>query len=84
MRPILDRIARFDERSREWGIRKLQPGEPRSYTWDCDTNLNQGNEGACVGFGWAQEAAARPVLSTLLACSRSARTSRPYRKWAFS
>ena len=62
MRPILDRIARFDERSREWGIRKLQPGEPRSYTWDCDTNLNQGNEGACVGFGWAQEAAARPVV----------------------
>lgn len=37
--------------------------KPRSYTWRITRAgvLDQGREGACVGFGWAAELAARPV-----------------------
>lgn len=38
--------------------------EPRSYTWGIYTQLDQGSEGACVGFGWAHELAARPAIVT--------------------
>lgn len=34
---------------------------PRSYTWQVPEPLDQGSEGACVGFGFAHELAARPV-----------------------
>jgi hypothetical protein len=30
--------------------------------WPCDTVLDQGQEGACVGFGWSAELAARPKV----------------------
>lgn len=63
--PILDRRIEFDEKSRAYPVRTLltdeQQGRPvRSYTWSVPVTLNQGNEGACVGFAWAQEIAARP------------------------
>lgn len=35
---------------------------PRSYTWGSTVLLDQGSAGYCVGFGWAAEAAARPVV----------------------
>jgi len=58
----LDRIKYFDERSRKYPIRKMVAVKKlRSYTWRCKANLNQGTEGACVGFGIAHELAARPV-----------------------
>lgn len=58
----LDRLPQFDERSRLYGIRELVGMKPlRSYTWRCDAWLDQGREGACVGFSWAHELAARPV-----------------------
>ena len=57
----LDRIKFFDDRSRGFPIRALVgPKELRSYTWRCDIFLDQGNEGACVGFGVSYELAARP------------------------
>jgi hypothetical protein len=36
---------------------------PRSYSWwlNPEIRLDQGQEGACVGHGWAHELAARPV-----------------------
>jgi hypothetical protein len=62
MTRTLDRVPHFDNRSREYPIRTLlNTTQPRSYTWRCDTWLDQGSEGACVGFAWAHENAARPV-----------------------
>lgn len=60
----LDRVSRFDERSRAFPIRTLLAARtPRSYTWSVDAALDQGREGACVGYGWAHELAARPAVN---------------------
>lgn len=61
--PRLDRLVEFDERSRNFPIRatfQVLPA-PRSYTWSVANWLDQGREGACVGFAWAHELLARPV-----------------------
>lgn len=58
----LDRLVEFDERSRAFPIRAVVPAKPRSYTWACAPVLDQGSEGACVGFAWTHELAARPVV----------------------
>lgn len=64
--PRLDRLPRWDVRNEAYGIRALvspaQAVAPRSYTWRCATFLDQGAEGACVGFSWTHELAARPVV----------------------
>ena len=61
--PKLDRLIEFDERSREFPIRTLLTATTRrSYTWRVGVSLDQGNEGACVGFGWAHELSARPSV----------------------
>ena len=56
-----DRLVQFDERSRAYRIRDLVPRKRRSYTWRCNQTLNQGSEGACVGFAVAHEFIARPA-----------------------
>jgi len=57
----LDRIVHFDEKSREYPIRTLvATKKPRSYTWKVNSWLDQGSEGACVGFSWSHELAGRP------------------------
>lgn len=38
----------------------------RSYTWGVPVRLDQGNEGACVGFAWTHELAARPKTHGLV------------------
>lgn len=59
----LGRVPEFDERSRAFPIRSLLPPRaPRSYTWSCKATLDQGTEGACVGFSWTHERIARPVV----------------------
>lgn len=58
----LDRLVQFDERSRNFPIRALVPKKPRSYTWSVNIWLDQGQEGACVGFAWAHELAGKPVI----------------------
>jgi len=56
-----DRRVHYDERSRNF--RTLAAvAAPRSYTWSCPVRLNQGNLGACVGFGWSEELASRPKM----------------------
>lgn len=62
----LDRIPEFDPKSRRFGIAPSLPmNKPlRSYSWRSAKVLDQGVEGACVGFGWGHELLARPkVLS---------------------
>jgi hypothetical protein len=60
--PRLDRVPQFDERSRDYPIRDLI-GIPslRPRMWRLLERLDQGREGACVGFGWAHELNATPV-----------------------
>jgi hypothetical protein len=60
----LDRLVSFDERSRDYPIRALidTTVTPRSYTWGCDIYNDQGQEGACVGFSWSHELAAKPKV----------------------
>jgi len=64
MNRTFDRRVKFDPRSRQFPIRSLiaDAKKPRSYTWRCPVNLDQGREGACTGFATAHEAAARPVM----------------------
>jgi hypothetical protein len=63
MERTFDRIVSFDEQSKQFPIKTLIGSKlRRSYTWRCDTFLDQGQEGACTGFGTAHEAAARPVV----------------------
>lgn len=61
--PRLDRIPEFDERSRAFPIRALLTAELplRSFGWACPGWLDQGQEGACVGFSWSHELIASPV-----------------------
>jgi hypothetical protein len=68
--PKLDRLPEFDQASRSFPARALlsedeQQKPIRSFTWNLPGRylmqpLDQGSEGACVGFGWANELAARP------------------------
>lgn len=62
----LDRIPFHDSRSRMFPIMAaltpVQAKKPRSYRWRCDAWLDQGNEGACVGFAVAHEAVSKPVV----------------------
>ncbi len=61
--PRLTRIVHFDERSKGYPIRAvLSSTTPRSYTWPCTTWLDQGSEGACVGFSFAHELLAAPAV----------------------
>lgn len=61
--PKFDRLVEYDEKSREFPIRTLVADKARrSYTWSVGVSLDQGNEGACVGFGWAHELAAKPFV----------------------
>jgi hypothetical protein len=58
---ILDRRVEFDERSRLYAATDvIYDDTPRSKRWRCDPYLDQGSEGACVGFAWAHELAAYP------------------------
>ncbi len=57
----LDRIPFFDDRSKDYPVRGLiKAEEPVSKSWTLSTYLNQGTEGACVGFGFSHELAATP------------------------
>lgn len=59
----LDWKPRFDERSRNFPISaKVRTAVRRkNRLWKVGPILDQGEEGACVGFGWTAEALASPV-----------------------
>lgn len=60
---VLGRREEWDARSCAYPVSMVLPALAplRSYTWSCPVWLDQGQEGACVAFGWAHELAARPV-----------------------
>ena len=62
----LDRIYELDWRSLKYTVGSRLTStptyRPRSYTWDVDAWLDQGQEGACVGFAFSHELAARPQV----------------------
>lgn len=62
--PRLDRVPQFDERSRDYPIRARLPRRIplRGRTWSLRPRLDQGEEGSCVGHGWAHELAAAPTV----------------------
>lgn len=61
MNRSLDRVVRYDVRSLEYPVAATVEGKAaRSNVWPCPAYLDQGEEGACVGFAWAHELAARP------------------------
>lgn len=59
----LDWAANYDERSRNYPIRGVvrKPAKRKNRLWEVGPILDQGSEGACVGFGWTAEALASPV-----------------------
>jgi len=62
---VLDWCGEFDPRSRAWRAEALLDDRPiESRMWECKVFLDQGSEGACVGFGWAHELAAEPAMVT--------------------
>lgn len=65
---VLDWIPRHDERSREFSVGPLTAGKPRpkSTYWGSPKEvLDQGREGACVGFAWTNKLLALPIRSKL-------------------
>lgn len=67
--PKLNWVPRFDERSRSYpvrqGIMKLLPVVRRNKLWRIGPILDQGREGACVGYGWTAEALSTPIAVDL-------------------
>ena len=56
------RLKSFDQRSRNYPIRKLVRGlEPVTKLWSCGKVLDQGSEGSCVGHGIAHDLIAEPT-----------------------
>lgn len=52
----LDRLQEFDERSRQFNIAGAVQADLKTKTWQCKASLDQGFEGACVGFSWSHAA----------------------------
>ncbi|NVB41985.1 hypothetical protein G6O69_29430 [Pseudenhygromyxa sp. WMMC2535] len=66
----LARMRKFDARSRDYPIRELIRAEkPRNRAWTCPKYLNQGEEGACVGFSITHGLLSTPAPSTRLGSS---------------
>jgi len=60
--PRLARLTQFDEASRKFAIKRMLPGKkPRTRTWRCDRVLDQGVEGACVGYALTHDLMAYPA-----------------------
>jgi hypothetical protein len=58
----LDWSPRFDPESRGYAIRgAVKAPRVESRAWRAPDPLDQGREGACVGFGWTHEALSTPV-----------------------
>lgn len=63
--PRLDRLPQWDERNADYPahtLRAIASAQPwRNKSWRVYVKLDQGQEGACVEFGWCHELNAQPV-----------------------
>lgn len=64
---VLDWIPVYDKRSKKYPVSTILPKEQeRKYTlWETGPIIDQGSEGACVGFGWTAETLAGPIKVNL-------------------
>lgn len=63
MNRTFDWRGNYDSRSRGFrAVAGIEEKPLRSGYWSCETVLDQGAEGACVGFGWSAELAAKPKI----------------------
>ncbi len=59
--PRLDWVSRHDDKSQQYPVREvLGAVDERPRRWQTGEVLDQGREGACVGFGWTGELLASP------------------------
>lgn len=61
---VLDWVSEHDERSRQYGFGAVVPPDSvpvRPQMWTEGTVLDQGREGACVGYGWMAELLCEPA-----------------------
>lgn len=60
---VLDWVGRFDPASKNFPVRGAAAVPPRikKRQWTPGKTLDQGREGACVGFGWTHEALSSPT-----------------------
>jgi hypothetical protein len=67
LHPKLDWQPRFDPRSKNFPVRATLRSSirRRNKLWKVGPILDQGYEGACVGFGWTAEALSTPVAVRL-------------------
>ena len=67
MSPRLDWVSHHDERSLSHPVREvIGTVKRRKRMWSVgDPVIDQGQEGACVGFGWTNELRAQPVVVKL-------------------
>lgn len=67
MNRTLDWKPRFDEKSKDYPIRGLmaRPPKRKSKLWVVGPILDQGQEGACVGFGWTAKVLSEPFWFNL-------------------
>lgn len=66
-KPIFNWKPTFDDRSKDFPIRATIAERPtrRTKKWRNGVILDQGREGACVGFGWTAQALSTPVAVDL-------------------
>lgn len=58
---LLNWSPRHDHRSKNFAVADIVPSDVRkSVLWDIGPVLDQGREGACVGFGWTAQLLATP------------------------
>lgn len=59
--PRLDRLPQFDSRNLKYlAIRGIEDQVPINKVWEINVHLDQGQEGACVGFAFGADALAKP------------------------
>jgi hypothetical protein len=83
----LDWKPRFDDRSKNYPVRGLVGKRvPRKdVLWVAGPILNQGREGACVGFGWTAEALATPNVVNLKTMPTGVpKTPQPFARYVYN